>query len=287
MTGNSAGLGQEMQAFYEKKKNMETQIQKEPQGNGRAIALIPVLVVLLAETLIFITRIKEAVWLHTSLLIVLSVSSIILKDPEMRRLYQAFMLLPILRLVNLSMPVFFDITLYSFLFVYAPLAIPVTILAMNQKLTREELGLTTKKLWLYLPLSILVGLALGLGEYLTIRPSYLIPDLSVPSLLELSMIMVLFVGLTEEIVFRSILQTKLEGVFGMSGGLVLASLLFGIMHSGYGTPFEIVYTMFVGMTMGFMFQKTRSLPFIALVHGFTNVFLFGVLPHLGASLGFF
>ncbi len=51
------------------------------------------------------------------------------------------------------------------------------------------------------------------------------------------------------------------------------------MHSGYGTFYEILYTGFVGLFMGFAFYKTRSLPFVAVLHGLVNVFLFGILPY--------
>ena len=39
--------------------------------------------------------------------------------------------------------------------------------------------------------------------------------------------------------------------------------------------------------MGWMFQKTRSLSLVAITHGCVNIFLFGVIPHLGLGLGLF
>lgn len=90
--------------------------------------------------------------------------------------------------------------------------------------------------------------------------------------------MVFFVGLTEELIFRSILQTRLEEVLGIKEALIVTAILFGFMHSGYGTFHEILYTGFVALFIGFAFYKTRSLPFVAVLHGFINVFLFGILP---------
>jgi membrane protease YdiL (CAAX protease family) len=52
------------------------------------------------------------------------------------------------------------------------------------------------------------------------------------------------------------------------------------MHSGYGSMVEIFYAFLVGFIIGYMFYKTRSLPLVTMVHGFINVFLFGVIPHL-------
>jgi len=275
----------------EKESPLETERQEthgweNPDIRNKEIYVgIPILAIALAEMLIYSGRVKEAIWLHAAILVGLSLFVTLMKNEEVYKTYQALLLLPILRLVNLSMPVFFDITLYSFVFIYAPLAIPVTIAAVNQHLTRGEVGITFRKMWLYLPFSILLGFGMGVGEYLTIRTDYLIPDLSFLNILRLTLVMVFFVGLIEEIIFRSMLQTRLNKLFGIWGGILLSSMLFGLMHSGYGTSYEVLYTFFVGAIIGYMFYKTRSLPFVAMVHGFVNVFLFGFIPHLGPGLG--
>lgn len=245
----------------------------------RLFIAIPVLFIALAELLIFAGKMKFAIWVHIGVLVGFSLSNIVVKDLKVYRIYQALMLLPILRLVNLSMPVFFDTTLYTFIFVYGPLLIPLAIIVINQRSSFEHVGITAKNLPAYTILSIPLGFLLGLGEYLTIHTGYLIPDLSIVNLLKLTFIMVFFVGLVEELIFRSILQTRLEEALGMKEGVLIAGLLFGLMHSGYGTFYEVLYTGFVGLFIGFAFYKTRSLPFVVVLHGLVNVFLFGVLPH--------
>jgi len=245
----------------------------------RFLTAVPVLSITLAELLIFSGRMGTAVWIHIFTLIALSLSNIVLKDPEIHKIYQAFMLLPVLRLINLSMPIFFDTTLYTFVFIYGPLAIPVAVIALHQQDSLEQIGITLKHIVPYMFLSVPLGLLLGLGEYLTIKTGYLIPDLTFTNLLKLIIVMVFFVGLMEELIFRSILQTRLENALSMWEALLVTSFMFGLMHSGYGTIQEILYTGFVGFIMGLAFYKTKSLPFIAVLHGFVNVFLFGILPH--------
>jgi len=58
--------------------------------------------------------------------------------------------------------------------------------------------------------------------------------------------MVFFVSLVEEIIFRSILQNRLEIVLGSRKALIITSILFGLMHSGYGNIYEIFYISLVG-----------------------------------------
>lgn len=245
----------------------------------RLFIAVPAAFIVLAEFLIYAHIIQLAILVHIGVLIAFSLSNMFVKDIKVYRIYQALMLLPILRLVNLSMPVFFTTTLYTYVFVYSPLLIPLIIIVTHQRYSLEQVGITAKHLLGYTILSIPLGFLLGLGEYLIIRPHYLIPDLSIGNLLKLTIIMVFFVGLTEELIFRSVLQTRLEEVLDAREALIIASILFGFMHSGYGTSYEILYTGFVALFIGFAFYKTRSLPFIAIMHGFINVFLFGILPY--------
>lgn len=99
---------------------------------------IPAIAIILAEMLIFGGRLKEASMAYTLLLLALSFSTAVTKKQEIRKVHQAFLLLPIFRLVNLSMPIFFKINLYSFIFIYAPLAISVIIANAHQEVIYEK-----------------------------------------------------------------------------------------------------------------------------------------------------
>jgi uncharacterized protein len=245
----------------------------------------PVIAVIFAELLIFSGRINEAAVAYTLLLLVLSFSITVSKKLEVRKIHQAFILLPILRLVNLSMPVFFEANLYSFVFIYVPMAIPATIISVHQKIPGERKVDLLKKMKVYLPFSVLAGLIFAEIEYSLIQTSPLIPDLSPLNLLQLIIIMIFVVGLMEEFIFRGIIQTRLEDFVGPAGGILLASLLFGIMHSSYGTLYEVAYTFLAGGILGYLFYRTKSLALVVMIHGFINIFLFGLIPHLGPGLG--
>lgn len=275
--------------------NMETVetydgTRREPSGNlereGHGIKnkwfylTIPIVAIAFAEIMIYLGRITQAMGIHALILLGLSLSTMFVKNEEMKKTYQALILLPILRLVDISMPIFYDVKLYNLIFIYSLLAIPVSIAATSQEFTRTQLGITFKKIEIYIPLSILLGFLLGAGEYMIAGKHLLIQDISVYSLLTLSIIMIFFVGLVEEIIFRSILQNRLEIVLGNREGLIITGILFGLMNSGYGSINEILYTSFVGILIGYLFYRTRSLPLVVLIHGFINVFFFGIIPFL-------
>ncbi|KKH47186.1 CPBP family intramembrane glutamic endopeptidase [Methanosarcina sp. 1.H.A.2.2] len=245
----------------------------------------PVIAIAFAELLIFSGRIKEAAITYTLILIILSLSIMVSKKMEIRKVHQALILLPILRMVNISMPIFFESNLYSFVFIYVPMTIPATIISIHQKIPGERKVDLLRKMWIYLPVSVLAGLIFAEAEYLLIQTSPLIPDLSPINLLELAIIMIFVVGLIEEFIFRGIVQTRLEEFLGPVGGILLASLLFGIMHSSYGTPYEMAYTFLAGGALGYLFYRTKSFSLVVMIHGFINIFLFGLIPHLGPGLG--
>jgi membrane protease YdiL (CAAX protease family) len=90
--------------------------------------------------------------------------------------------------------------------------------------------------------------------------------------------MILFVGVVEEFVFRAALQTVIEDRLGRIMGLVVTSVIFGFMHSGYHNSQELLYVSFAGLVFGVLFQVSRNLPVIAVAHGITNVSLFLVAP---------
>lgn len=245
----------------------------------------PIITIIFSELLIFEGRLEEAAIAYTLLLLILSFSTTVMKKQEVREIHQAFLLLPIFRLVNLSMPIFSEINLYSFVFIYAPLTIPLVIAISHQKTTFEKKEDTLKKILSQVPLAILAGLVFGEAEYMIIGNRSLIQDISPANVLLFIIIMIFIVGLIEEFIFRAILQKRLEKILGSTGGILLASLLFGIMHSSYGTPFEMVFAFLVGGFLGYCFYRTKSLPFVIMINGLINIFLFGIIPNLGPGLG--
>jgi hypothetical protein len=236
--------------------------------------ILPVILILLAELLIFLGKPNAAMPIHALNLIFLILSSIFINN----RIYPALMLLPLFRLLNVAMPVFFNLTLYSYSMVYAPMFIPIYFLVKDGFVGRSEAGMTFKGFLYYFPLAISVGFALGWGEYNVIHPQLLTPGANVKDVFILAVTMIFFVGVVEEFIFRSSLQNVLEERLGPIVGLLLASIIFGFMHSGYQMPLELIYVSFAGIIFGLLFWLTRSLPIISLAHGVTNISLFLIVP---------
>jgi uncharacterized protein len=233
-----------------------------------------------AELLIFFGHLSAAVTIHAINLIVLVQSSAYIEN----EVYPVLMLLPLFRILNLTMPVFFNLTLYSFPLVYAPMFFPMYLIIKNKTLSRKELGLTLRGIHYYAPLGIAIGILLGWGEYSLVRPQVLTQSVGMEGLIELSVVMIFFVGLVEEFVFRSALQTVAIERLGQIQGVLFTGLLYGFMHGGDHLTTEILFAFCAGLVFGILFLKTASLPLIALAHGATNVSLFLIVPVYGGLL---
>jgi len=235
---------------------------------------LPISLIIAAEMLIFTGHMEAATAIHALTLILL----VLIALYNDNRIYPILLLLPLFRLLNVSMPIFFTVSLYSYPLIYAPMFLPIYLIMKDGFLSRLEAGITFKGFWFYLPLAVAVGFSLGWGEYNVLRPAMLLPNVNVENVLILSIIMILFVGLVEEFVFRSALQTVLEARMGSAAGLLTASVIFGFMHSGYRLPQELIYVSFAGVVFGLLFWMSKSLPVIAVAHGVTNISLFLVAP---------
>lgn len=197
---------------------------------------------------------------------------------EKKNLMQTMLLLLQMRILNLAMPQFFTTKLLWYPLVYGVMFISIYYVTKQQNITSKDIGIDFNRWYLYIPLALLIAAAMAMLEFKILDPVPLITNLKIHNILLISIVMFIFVAPIEELIFRSLLQTRLQSVFGDNKGLLLSAALFGIMHSGYGLMDEILFATFFGAVLGFIFQKTKSFPFILIIHGTANVFLFGILP---------
>jgi membrane protease YdiL (CAAX protease family) len=92
--------------------------------------------------------------------------------------------------------------------------------------------------------------------------------------------MIFFVALVEEPLFRSLLQQTFVQRSGPVVGILITSIIFGVMHSGYVNGYELLFAFGAGLVLGVAFYKTKNLPFVVTIHAVNNILLFGVLPFL-------
>ncbi len=195
-----------------------------------------------------------------------------------KNVLQSLTLLTILRMINLSMPQFFTAALLQYSLIYGIMFVPIYLTIKNQQISYKELGINFSRLYYYVPLAILIGVVTAIVEYYILNPTALIQKIRHSDIILISIVMFIFVGIVEEIIFRSILQTRIEKILGTRYGILLGGSIFGIMHASYGMLNEILFVTVLGIVLGYIFHKTKNLPFIVSIRGVTNMTLFGILP---------
>ena len=92
---------------------------------------------------------------------------------------------------------------------------------------------------------------------------------------------ILLVGPFEELVFRGGVQGILRRTWGPGVAIVVASVLFGLVHwialtggGGSRVPYVTVAAT-LGLVLGYLYERSRNLVVPAVVHGLYNTVLFG------------
>jgi membrane protease YdiL (CAAX protease family) len=62
--------------------------------------------------------------------------------------------------------------------------------------------------------------------------------------------------------------------------ILITSVLFGALHAGYASVYELLVTTGAGVVFGVAFYKAKNLPFVITLHAVDDIILFGVLPFL-------
>lgn len=79
---------------------------------------------------------------------------------------------------------------------------------------------------------------------------------------------VVFAPIVEEVLFRGIIMHGLMRNYRSWHAILLSGILFSVYHLN---PWQMSYTFFLGLLLGWIMVKTRSLPFAILVHALNNL----------------
>lgn len=76
-------------------------------------------------------------------------------------------------------------------------------------------------------------------------------------------------GFTEELIFRGYLMPRLQLFFNKNyASILISSVLFGLMHIGYGTIFQVLGPIMIGLVFAAHYQKFRNIKILIFCHFF-------------------
>lgn len=253
----------------------------ESPRSTRMALTIPVFGILGSEVLLYHGLVPLALGGHLLTLVVGTLA--LVQFPGAISQFQALLLVSAFRLVNLGMPIFVEPTFYWLPLVYGSFLPAVLLVARTDAAVEIKPGWRTAVLGF--PALAVASVLLAETEYAILQPAPLVPNSDVASLAILGLLMVVFVGPVEEVLYRGILQGALEERFGSVFGLVLTSLLFAAMHAGFRSLPEVGFAFAFGLLAGVYYRFSDSLVSIAVVHGLLNLLLFAYYPLFGPLLG--
>jgi membrane protease YdiL (CAAX protease family) len=213
---------------------------------------------------------------HGLLLLALLGHSALTPSKRLQRLLLALSLVPLTRLLSLSVPLPNFPAIFVYLIVGLPLSLGAFAVVRLAGYSRRQIGLSVGA-W---PTQLLVGLTgLGLGyvEYRILQPEPLIEAPTLANLWLPVLILGLFTGLLEEVVFRGLVQYAASVVLGR-WGLVFVAALFAVLHIGYRSGLDLAFVLAVGLFFAVVVERTRSILGVALAHAVTNIALFLIMP---------
>jgi membrane protease YdiL (CAAX protease family) len=251
--------------------------------------VLPLVLILLGEILLFMGNFEGSVLVHLVNIAFCFVVPIFFRSEQ--SIWQAFSLISTLRVLNLSMPRFDPITLHWIPLIYAPIIILGFLAIRNKnsgwmdyvkKIKSSVSNVHSSKIINYYTFGIAIAFLLAILEFVilntTIPELEIVPDLNIDNIALSFVILFLFVSLGEELVFRKILQDRLETILNPFSAILIASTAFAFMYLSYESIFFALHMFSVGLMLGIFYHRTKSLILIVIIHGSLDFFLFVLFP---------
>lgn len=239
-------------------------------------ALIYFLAITISEVITVTIAPLWGIVCHIVVLIALIVHSVLVGRQTLQRLLISLALVPLIRIVSLSVPLANIPRTWWYPVIYTPLLIAALEVVRITGYSLKQIGLTLKKVQVQL-LVALSGFAIGVVEYFILKPVPMIPELTWQGILLPALIFLLFTGFVEEFIFRGVLQNTALEEYG-NWGIIYISLLFAIVHMIHHSPLDIAFVFIVAVYFGWVVKKTGSLLGVSLAHGIANSILYLVVP---------
>lgn len=252
------------------------------------IAPLYVLLIALAELIGAIWGMLPSVICHAVLLVGLVSHYVLLDKPPAQvsgdpdaaywsaHILLILTLVPLLRILSVTMPTQAMPQMYWHLVIGTPLLIGLAVTMQFLGLSWADVGLRLRS-W---PLQIAIascGIPLGFVGYYVLRPAPLIDALNLRDTAACSVILIVFVGFTEEILFRGLFQRAANEIFG-NLAIVWSDLLFASVYIGSLSPPYVLFVAIVGAFFGWCANRTGSLCGVIVAHSFLAIGMVIIWP---------
>ncbi|HXZ95403.1 MAG TPA: CPBP family intramembrane glutamic endopeptidase [Dehalococcoidia bacterium] len=193
-----------------------------------------------------------------------------------RRFLVALALVPLIRIVSLSMPLAeFSVT-YWYIIIAIPVAVGIFIVARTLHLRPGEIGLTVGSIYLQVLLGV-TGIAFGLVDYFILKPEPLIVALRWQEIMVPTLILLVATGFVEELAFRGVMQRASTKMLG-NWGWVYIAVLYAVLQIGQRSALHFMLSLLIALLFGWTVKRTGSILGVSLCHGLINIGLYLIFP---------
>lgn len=219
--------------------------------------------------------------LYALVLLALFVQATLDRDGPASDFALSLTMIPILRLVGLSLPLPALQPVVQVLATAVPVSLAAILVIHYLPLRPAQIGLAPGQSPLgllgYL-LVALTGVPLGLVQYWSLGHSpffetQLIANAGLPIA-----ILVFYLGFLGELIFRGILLRSSRRLLGDGWGLLYVSLLASWLYVGYGGWQPVLVAFAYSLFFGWVVIRTRTLYAVSLAHGIANSVLVMLAP---------
>ena len=241
-----------------------------------ARALLYLAVIIIAEVVTTFYQPILGIACHAVILIAMLIDSALVDRYFSSRLVVTLSLIPLIRIISLSMPLADIPQIWWYPIIYVPLLAAAIVVVRLLDYKPMDIGIRFG----FVPFQLVIGLAgigLGILEYIILAPEPLITELSWQTAWLPALILALTTGFVEEFIFRGVLQKVSVEMFG-GWGIVYVSFLFAVLHIGFLSWIDVIFVFAIALFFGWVVHKTRSLFGVILCHGIINIVLFIIAP---------
>lgn len=244
--------------------------------DGRVVAYMYLLGIGLAETLTVWAVPALGFILYSLILLAFFLQAAFDPEAKVRRLCLALSLIPLLRVVDFSIPLDGFQPLGQYLVLTAALLAAASLVIHYLAVRPEQIGLELGKepfgLAGYLPV-VLITAPLGFIEYQLLKPPPLVNLLTPVSSIIAVEVVSLCLGFVETLIFYGIVLQVSRDLLGNRASVLYVSLLFGVLQIGHlSWPYGLlVFT--ISLFFGWIVLKTHTIYAVSLARGFTIFYL--------------
>jgi membrane protease YdiL (CAAX protease family) len=240
------------------------------------ITVLYLVAIVITEAITTYLGILPGMFLYTILLIGLINLYYFTDDRGYRQIFVGFVMIPLLRILSLVVPfpktpqIIWQAMIGIPLLFGAAIAIHLTSLPTIRK------DMPRKK-WVDQLFFGLCGIPLGMAAFYLLKPEKIVPHFNLFWVILAAIILTFFSALTDEIIFRGIIQESFQTSFG-SLSFLFSSILYAAMFLGTRSIGYILFFGFMGMVFAYWVQKSRSVWGAIIAHSLLNLVFFLFLP---------